>query len=1669
MSNLSNFIKAQRSAIGNNSVGEYKTVKQENRVVSQPVAQQVPQNNSQSNLSKYIRSQTAQARKSTSLQTAGEKSPAVSLSENIGEPVSMTSGITTKEKYGNTLFAPASAWADKNEKRNKLNYVVNENYRTTSSWGINNPYAQLDYINEDERLTVADYVAKKDYDSAYDYLESISKNLNERMAKGETEQVKKFAKEHPLMAGVASVADLPFGALQYAENLIQYGTDKLQGKKTDYDINSNAFSTDRFGEAVNETLMKDQGIVGQLVRGVGLSAGEQLSSAAVGLGGKLTEVLMAAQRGQSSLYENLKKGIDSDRAVLNSLGKAYITYEVEKRFPASELLGMSKESVANGLWSHIKKSSLSEGLEEVAENIISNVWDTVQLKDKSDIAQLVQSYKDQGYNKTDAALKAMVEVYLYDSLMSGASGALAGGLMGGGAVVVNNFVNRGTRNTNQQDVEQAQQTDNTASNRRFSVQEYADTLTETAKGNAVNYLNSEYKNTGITAAQYAENNLDGTFYKQNKLYYMEKDGKRIPVPKTIHDYATYLQNNVVKTQLGANQTIVTSPNELIEETAINDNPIGHSSDEMKIINEFKESVDVDMVRFIEDTVNGKYDKPYVVSNNSSNAIKKALELTGLDSVGTEIVLDDNGLKHIFKRHGDGGKADNTMSNVEDIARMKYVLDNFDNAYLSVDKAEGYSTKSGKPAPIVMYEKKVDGHYIVIEAVSDSKKNKCFIISAYMSKDGIPDNKKAKVEQQPPMANDKIVGRDTAKPSTTDTFVNSSIPQETPKNQDNLPESVGAMKSGYYAAIDKYGAFPEGENATNPVDVPMSIDGEHGVTRGIRTIMEAAATAEEMLNDYEQAIAAGEFNYDIKKDKPTVEKAVSYIEKYGYENTYNEWRKKIDNGQQITKDDMVQAQIMYSSAVAIGDYETALKLATDIAHQATKAGQVVQSMRVLKKTTPEGRLYYAQKSVDAIQEEINEKYGDKAPEIEVPKSLLEAIQNATTDEEIREATININKHIAEQLPFSWSNFITGWRYLSMLGNTRTQVRNIVSNTVGMMAQEYTNFVQTGIETVANKAGKNVQKTSAIKSTDWQKQAAEADFELIKDKLYGSKYRNDSLKGIEKLQNPFDFKGKGGVVGDVAGKVLTKWNEATNWAMDEGDKLFSGPAYKRYYARYLAANNINTEEQLTSKVKMRARAWATKQSQEIVYRETNELAESISKLETKLAQSSNPTVRTGAKIVGGLMPFRGTPLNITKRAFEYTPVGIAMELANHKNSNPTEIINKTAKSLSGTSLMLVGYALAKSGILTGGLSNDKEDKMKKQMGEQAYSINIGDTSYTLDWGGAAVMPLFVGAQMYEQTAENSENFFAAMLDTFANASAPIMETSMMTGLMDALTSASYEDNMAEKITSFLSSGLASYLGQFIPTLLGQVARSVDDTSRSSYTNVKGVLKPLAKTVQKAENKIPFLSTTNVPYMDVWGNDEKNVGGNFIGRLLYNTLSPGYISTKSTDNVENMLMDIYKETGDNSVLPSNYTTYKRMGDETIRFTDKQYEQYTKAYGQTAYNLLDDLTNSSGFKSLEDAYKAELVSKVYKYSTAIASNEVVDKSLETRQANQKKALDNGVSAYYVFGGLIEADTNGNQNGNLSKSEVIDYIEGVRGLDNIQKAYLFAALGNSNWKNPYA
>ena len=212
-------------------------------------------------------------------------------------------------------------------------------------------------------------------------------------------------------------------------------------------------------------------------------------------------------------------------------------------------------------------------------------------------------------------------------------------------------------------------------------------------------------------------------------------------------------------------------NGIVNETQVNDDPAVHTAAQNASIEEYKNSVDPKMAEYVDKVRAGEKLEPYVVTKTSNRMRSAMMELTGLDKVGDYTLLDNNGVQHITNRHAGGdGSADATMKNSADVARAAYVLNNFDNAYLAVRKADGYVTKNGKRAPVVIFEKKIDGSHIIVEAVTDTKKNRNFIVSEYLSSIGVPEKEIARTLYSSMDA--------VADPRDTSETLDTAIPAET---------------------------------------------------------------------------------------------------------------------------------------------------------------------------------------------------------------------------------------------------------------------------------------------------------------------------------------------------------------------------------------------------------------------------------------------------------------------------------------------------------------------------------------------------------------------------------------------------------------------------------------------------------------------------------------------------------------------------------------------------------------------------------------------------------------------------------------------------------------------------------------------------------------------------
>ena len=265
--------------------------------------------------------------------------------------------------------------------------------------------------------------------------------------------------------------------------------------------------------------------------------------------------------------------------------------------------------------------------------------------------------------------------------------------------------------------------------------------------------------------------------------------------------------------------LVTEGSGSVNETAVNDDPAVHTTAQNASIEEYKNSVDPGLAEYVDRVRAGEKLEPYVVAETGDRMRSAMMELTGIEKVGDRTLMDSNAVQHITNRHAGGdGSADGTMKESADVARAAYVLNNFDNAYLAKDRADGYMTSKGKRAPVVIFEKKIDGSHVVVEAVCDTKKNTNYIVTEYLAKNGVDLTEVTKGLRSPVSAASDPgvhVRNVVVDPSATAEELQSSMdaasdPRDTPKTLADLPSAKTniAPEGGVVNSAERAGAAAE---------------------------------------------------------------------------------------------------------------------------------------------------------------------------------------------------------------------------------------------------------------------------------------------------------------------------------------------------------------------------------------------------------------------------------------------------------------------------------------------------------------------------------------------------------------------------------------------------------------------------------------------------------------------------------------------------------------------------------------------------------------------------------------------------------------------------------------------------------------------------------------------
>ena len=623
--------------------------------------------------------------------------------------------------------------------------------------------------------------------------------------------------------------------------------------------------------------------------------------------------------------------------------------------------------------------------------------------------------------------------------------------------------------------------------------------------------------------------------------------------------------------------------------------------------------------------------------------------------------------------------------------------------------------------------------------------------------------------------------------------------------------------------------------------------------------------------------------------------------------------------------------------------------------------------------------------------------------------------------------------AEKMGHSGSWFDT-LRYAAMLFNVKTNEKNVISNMVNAAHDRFSDVIARGIEERLAKRGKLNVRTKAKDTTAELRGACFADAQRHYGKLTGNSIMN-TKRGIEqqrrrvttnKLQKgilwlsdaataPLEQSDQKGVYGVLAGAGLYS-KKAGEWydALDKKqiDKRLSGKiglcgldnAYANALSQYLTANGENEsifafENDLTQKTKnggyelteadkarletlKKAREYATAAAKEVTFHSYDQLAGYLN------GMSQGKAGKMAQTVAKGVLPYLQAPINIAKTSVKYSPLGLAetviieRQLMAKGKITQAQFIKRMAQGLTGTAEFAVGVVLGMLGVITGSIGNDKEDKYRKQLGEQAYSINLGKLgTYTIDWLFAANPGILIGASTVNaikkaglDEAISVGDVFNVAIEVITGSFKPLLELSLVGSLNDALENAGYGKSA---VPAFVANSLISLAEQFSPSLLGQIARGIAGKRKSTFSKETGAAGDVAYAVKSIQNRMPLLANASEDYIDVWGNTQPNYG------LLYQLFSPGYYAKNIETKTDTELLRLYGATGDSGVLPSTANTGAvKLDGKNRKLTAKEYSAFAKESGKADYDLSKSFLESELYKTLDDDDRANIVGALHSLS---------------------------------------------------------------------------------------
>lgn len=579
-------------------------------------------------------------------------------------------------------------------------------------------------------------------------------------------------------------------------------------------------------------------------------------------------------------------------------------------------------------------------------------------------------------------------------------------------------------------------------------------------------------------------------------------------------------------------------------------------------------------------------------------------------------------------------------------------------------------------------------------------------------------------------------------------------------------------------------------------------------------------------------------------------------------------------------------------------------------------------------------------------------------------------------------------------------IKTYRYLSMLSKPATAARNLVGNMVYDPVEAVSNNIGVGLDMLLSKytGTRSVAADKSYFSKTKRKGMGEATLKSYIETGLDASVSN--AQGKYETGGSRSFK----MTGNFLERFLSTWEKYSNYAMVTTDQMQKGGIQAE------AQRGIDALEAKGKVAKGALDGRAEGIARERTFQNDSKSAQATSVARRALNVFSIKDKRGGRFGVGDLiLPFTNVPGNIASAAIQYSPAGFINAGAEvvkvlHKAKAGTLTAAEQAKAVTdfgrafnGTMGIALFAVLAGAGVMNVAGDDDKDkEALEKSEGVSGTQLNLsalnrwiagestewrdGDDLVSIGFLDPINAQMTYGALLADCYKGEGLTFANVAGGNLESAFQSVMDLPAMSQFQEIANGYKYSkaDTTGGKLADATFRYGASQATSFVPNVVSGVAHGVDGTVRDTYNGDTA----WENSLNAMKSKIPGLRETLPAALDNWGQ-EKKYTGTAAENFLNATLNPGSVTKYRTSAVNQELYRLGEKI--DIKYPENKAPNSGNRDgEKVSLDQDERRQYQMAYGQTAYDNIQKVIQSSVYKQSSDAEKAAAIQNLLEVATA-------------------------------------------------------------------------------------